>query len=394
MRRLALVLLTALLCAGLVAPAAAPAAKPPRHGHKHKSTKHEHKHKHKKKHTKKHKKKKKKKHEKKPAPATPTARAVPVSFSVVNRNDSAVPCNASGAAATIRGTMFLPAGATPQGVTLYLHGLGFSSTFWDFTAVPGYDYAAQEAKLGHASVVIDRLGYGASTIPNGNDSCVGSQATIAHQVVQALRGGSYSAGRGDATPAFSRVGLAGHSAGGQLAQIEAYSFHDIDALAVVDWADQTYSPAALTGFAVAGAQCLGGGMPARDGAPSGYGVYGSTTSAYDALMFHDTDPAVLAVANATRTKDPCGDLLTILSGVAVDALMVPTIEVPVVYVWGTDDGNYIDGTPWWQLQEALFLSSPKVTDVTLDDTGHAVTLERSAPQTVAAMDRWLGENHL
>jgi pimeloyl-ACP methyl ester carboxylesterase len=386
MRRHLAALLTALLCAGLAAPAAAPAAKPPRHGHKHEAGTHKHKAKHKKKARKKH-------HRPKPAPATPTTRAIPVSFSVTNRNDSAVPCSASGAAATIRGTMFLPAGTTPDGVTLYLHGLGFSSSFWDFTAVPGYDYAAQEARLGHASVVIDRLGYGASTVPDGNDSCVGSQATIAHQVVQALRHGAYSTG-GDPTPAFSRVGLAGHSAGGQLAQIEAYSFHDIDALAVVDWADQTYSPAALTGFAIAGGQCLGGGMPARDGAPSGYGEYGSTTAAYDALMFHDTDPAVLAAANATRTKDPCGDLLSILNGVATDVLMVPTIKVPVVYVWGTDDGNYLEGTPWWQLQEALFASSPKVTDVTLENTGHAVTLERSAPQTVAAMDRWLGENHL
>jgi len=47
--------------------------------------------------------------------------------------------------------------------------------------------------------VIDRLGYGSSSIPPGAATCIGSQATILHEIVQDLRSGSYTA-TGVATP--------------------------------------------------------------------------------------------------------------------------------------------------------------------------------------------------
>jgi hypothetical protein len=332
-----------------------------------------------------------------PAP-TPTksaqVRAMPVSLSVANVNTSMVPCSPDGNSYTLAGTLFLPAQSTPAGVTLYVHGLGFAGYFWHFTAVGGYDYATTEAEHGHASMVIDRLGYGASSIPPGTASCVGGQASIVHQVVQALRHGSYQATGTARSPSFSRVGLAGHSAGGQLVQIEAYSFSDIDALAVMDWADQSYSPSALSAFGAAGSQCAGGGSPQVGGRSNGYGAYGQTTAQYDSLMFHDTDPAVLAAANAMRTLDPCGDINSILNGVSVDVANVGSIKVPIAYVWGDQDANYIAGSPWWQQQEAMYSSSPKVTDVTLTNTGHAVTLERSAPRLQTAMNHWLTANGL
>ena len=64
-------------------------------------------------------------------------------------------------------------------------------SFWSFAAAPRYDYAAALARAGHASVVIDRLGYGASGHPDGNQTCLGAQADIAHQIVGKLRSGDY-----------------------------------------------------------------------------------------------------------------------------------------------------------------------------------------------------------
>jgi hypothetical protein len=315
-----------------------------------------------------------------------------VTFDVTNTNASDVPCSTDAGRYSIHGQLFLPPRGTPAGVTLYLHGLGFSSYFWHFTAVPGYDYATTQAEQGHASVIIDRLGYGASSIPPGTVSCVGGQASIAHQVIQALRSGQYEEA-GHSPSRFSRVGLVGHSLGGEVAEIEAHSFHDINALAVAGWADQGYSPLSLSAFGQLGAQCITGGDPAGPGGSGGYGSYGATAAAYDALMFHDADPAVVAAANAMRTEDPCGDVESILTAVAIDVAKIGTIDVPIAYAWGDSDGNYL-GAAWWQLQQPLYSSSPKVTGIGLSDTGHAVTLERSAPTFRTLMAEWLTQNGL
>jgi pimeloyl-ACP methyl ester carboxylesterase len=385
-----LILVVALLvpAASLARPAAAGHAKVTTHV---KSTK-------KGKKGKKHKKSKKgKTHKPATTPATsptPSVRSIPVTFTVQNVNKSMVPCATDNHQYTISGTLFLPPSTTPSGVTLYTQGLGFGEYFWDFTAVPGYDYAATMAQLGHASVAIDRLGYGKSSIPPGAASCVGGQATILHEVVEDLRHGSYRTG-GSASPiSFSKIGLAGHSAGGELVQIEAYSFKDIDALAVIDWADRSYSPGALAAFGQAGAQCVTGGTSQVGGHSSGYGSYGPSQADYDALMFDNIDPAVEQAANAMRSNDPCGDFLSILNAVPIDVLSLGTIHVPVAYVWGTQDANYIIGTPWWSLQELLYTGSPKVTDITLENSGHAVTLQRTGGIFAAQMQAWLTANGL
>ncbi|HEX4110706.1 MAG TPA: alpha/beta hydrolase [Solirubrobacteraceae bacterium] len=320
---------------------------------------------------------------------------VPVSFTVSNTNTSRVPCLTDGRTYTIAGTLFLPAGPMPQGVTLYAHGLGFAAYFWDFTAVPGYDYALYEADAGHASVVVDRLGYGVSGKPQGLLSCIGGQASVLHQVVQDLRHGRYRAG-GAGAPAFSRVGLVGHSAGGELTEVEAESFHDVNAIGVMDWADQFFSPLAYTSFAVDGAGCALGGTAQGPGGPGGYNDFGATPADYDQVMFNAaSNPAVVAAATAMRTKDPCGDILSILTGTAIDLVGgVQSINVPIAYVWGAQDALFLDALPWAGLQEALYLGSPRVTNIELPDSGHAVTLGPDSTMLERSMNGWLKSNGL
>src|SRR5947207_374947 len=82
----------------------------------------------------------------------------------------------------------------------------FGRFFWDFQAVPGYDFAAALAQRGHVSAIVDRLGYGASDHPDGTKSCIGGQADVAHQVVQGLRSGGYATSSGPSVR-FRRVAL-------------------------------------------------------------------------------------------------------------------------------------------------------------------------------------------
>jgi pimeloyl-ACP methyl ester carboxylesterase len=328
-------------------------------------------------------------------PPRSQVRTIPVSFTVVNDNTSKVPCSSDGRTYTISGSLVLPAGPVPSAVTLYVHGLGYARYFWDFTAVPGYDYAGTEASDGHASVLIDRLGYGRSSIPSGTATCVGSQATILHEIIQQLRRGAYAAPSLTSAPTFDRVGLVGHSLGGQLAEVEAYSYNDIDALGVVEWSDDaSYSVGAYSAFASDITQCLSGGHDQVGSSTAGYAAFGETTAEYDALMFADVAPAVQTAANALRTLDPCGQIESTLTAIATDALNINSIRVPIAFVHAGDDGIFTDQLPWWQLQEGLYTSSPDVTNISLPGEGHAVTLERSAPKLQAAMNAWLTANGL
>ena len=120
-------------------------------------------------------------------------------------------------------------------MTLYLHGLGLGEWLWNFTPVPAYNYVRKQAAQGHISVSVDRIGYGASGHPPGLASCIGSQADVAHQIVQAPARRVLHGDGNEASP-FKKVALVGHSAAGAIATVEAYSFGDVNALGIVGFA--------------------------------------------------------------------------------------------------------------------------------------------------------------
>jgi pimeloyl-ACP methyl ester carboxylesterase len=321
-------------------------------------------------------------------PAPPRASAAPpvavsshaVTFQVRSVNTSMVPCPTDGGMYTIQGHLTAPDGVTPSAVVLDLHGLGYGEFFWHFQSVPGYDWVAGLADRGIASVSVDRLGYGASSHPPGTQTCMGGQADIAHQMVQALRTGAYSMDGGPAI-GFSKVVLAGHSAGGGIAQVEAYSFHDVDGLMVFSWADSDQSPQVLGAFAQTGGVCLSGGKP------PGYAPLGQSDDEFKALMFHNADPAVESAATAMRNPDPCGDDGSIPTEIVVDHMQVPSIKLPVLLVIGANDAIF--PPPALDHQKSLYTGTGDLTAVSVPDTGHAVTLELSAPSTLATVASWL-----
>ncbi|HEY2702533.1 MAG TPA: alpha/beta hydrolase [Candidatus Dormibacteraeota bacterium] len=326
-----------------------------------------------------------------PAPRTVAAPAAAalvshmVSFQVKNSNTSAVPCQSDGASYTIHGRLVGPANQLDplnpgRSVVLDLHGLGYGQFFWDFEIIPGYDWSEAVASHGVASLIIDRLGYGVSSHPPGMQSCMGAQADIAHQVVQALRTGAYAMD-GAAGLGFVRVGLTGHSAGGAIAQAEAYSFHDVDALIVLAWADTGASPKVLADFAQTGAVCASGGNP------PGYAPLGQSKDEFKALMFHDADPAVEGEATRLRNADPCGDDSSIPAAIATDEQRVASIQVPVLLAIGADDAIF--PPPSQDRQKSMYTGTKDVTALTVLDTGHALSLERSAPFTRDAVAAWL-----
>jgi pimeloyl-ACP methyl ester carboxylesterase len=327
--------------------------------------------------------------------ATRKISALPVTFDVRNVNTSKLACATDGASYQIKGHIVGPrsalAGASARkrkrtGVTLYLHGLGFGEWFWRFTAVPTFDYAAAQARTGHTSVVIDRLGYDTSGHPAGKSSCLGGQADIAHQVVQALRSGKYAVTGGRAKR-FRRVALAGHSAGGGIAMLEAYSFRDVDALAVMSFSYANL-PRAQLALGPTRDACLAGGVPAEAGLPSGYAFYGKDDPAdFQSIMFHGASAAVLGAATPLRNRDPCGDIDSIIPALLQQTTALRQITVPVLVICGTRDALY--SSLGCGQEEAKFTRSRRTKLELVRNAGHAVTLDPPARTFRRKVSRWL-----
>ena len=324
---------------------------------------------------------------------------VPVDFVVENTNTSQVPCQSDGATYIVRGHMAGPRAAIesagPRAVTLYYEGFESGEWNWRFRLVPGYDHAADLAKRGHVSVTVDQIGYGASGHPLGLLTCFGAQADVAHQIIGQLRHGKYTAA-GVPPVAFQKVVFAGHDIGGGIAEIEAYSYHDIDGLMLFTWQDQGQTPYLLQTVADANSRCAAGGEPAYDGGPGGY-VFFPHREDWPLLM-PNSEPAVLTGAVASRLRNPCG----LVSGAPPAVFFngapsetgrgLSTIDVPVLLVLGALDPVFTrDG---FEQQRRHFSGSPDVTSVLMDGTGHFEMLDRNAPRFRQLVARWLTSRRL
>jgi len=308
---------------------------------------------------------------------------LPVSFKVSNTNTSKDPCFSDGATYTVKGHITAPQGslATSKDRTIafYLYGYEGGEWNWALRAVPGYDYPAEMAKQGHISLTIDELGYGASGIPrDGNLTCQGAEADITHQIIQKLRTGAYALGTGPGVP-FSKIVLAGHDVGGQVAEIEAYSYSDIDGLLLVTFADQGFTPWIIERSNVA----------ANDWctqSATGYVHYVSSEE-WRTLLFYDADPRVIDVTDALRNPNPCGIIRSVPTAMPIDAAHDAEIKVPVLVVFGDKDTLVWDRQGQEQ-QQNNFGSSDKST-VFIPNAGHFPMFEKSAPLFRSAVSSWL-----
>jgi pimeloyl-ACP methyl ester carboxylesterase len=331
-----------------------------------------------------------------PVDATEPAAAiasVAVSFSVRNVNSSRVSCPTTpdGQTYTIAGSLVAPLAALAPGsnpvVTLFLHGAG--GDLFRFDAVAGYDFALEMARLGHATVVVDRLGYGASGYPNGFAACFGSQADIAHQIVEQLRAGTYQ--RADHRPplSFSGVAIGGHGPGAMVAEIVAYSFGGVDALVDMAWSDQGFSAQAGAQAASTAQVCQAGGEPKYGPqGPPGYALFPTTDDAFERLFFSSSaDPPVVQAVTAARERDPCGDLASLSAAVDADNANLASVNVPVLLIFGDADAVFPPLAE--DAQRAKLSGSQDVSAVLVAGTGHGLYLEQHAPAVRGAVSGWL-----
>jgi pimeloyl-ACP methyl ester carboxylesterase len=313
--------------------------------------------------------------------------SLPVSLQVKNTNTAAAPkCTPDGAAYTVRGHLTAPAKGKRAGVTLYLHGLGLGEWLWNFQPVKSYNFVAGMARTGHASVTVDRLGYGASDKPpDGASVCIGSQADVAHQIVGQLKAGSYTVQGGKAR-AFKRVGLVGHSAAGQISITEAYTYRDLKALVVVGFSFSNL-PRGNDEFGFQRIACDAGGDPVTG--LRNYAFFGRTAAGFRSTMFRSAPKAVQDAAVKLHYPDPCGDNYSLIDTIQKQASNVGKVKVPVLVACGTKDVLY---APFGC--EAQAERFKKGRTLILGNTAHGVPLERAAKTFRKRLGRFLDRSGL
>ncbi|MGH9891427.1 MAG: alpha/beta hydrolase [bacterium] len=316
----------------------------------------------------------------------PPPLAMEVAFNVVNTNTSLLRCPPApdGFDYQLRGDLILPRMGASS-VTVYVHGA--SGNHWRYGPADGvddvYDFPVKMARRGHASLVLDLLGYGRSGKPDGNAMCMGSQADVLHQVVQKLREGDYAT-EYKRTPAFDGVVIAGHSSGGWMAEVEAYSFRDIDGLIMLEsadvWPSWGWAVDPVTNVALT---CAQGGI---EGRPN-YSYSWSSPEALAKDMFYDVDPAIPPAFMRRIEPDPCLERGSIALALTLNQALIETVDVPVLVVHG--ERSMAMSAPAGEIQCARYVSSPGCTFVRIPNTGHILHLERSAPVLHDVLSGWL-----
>jgi pimeloyl-ACP methyl ester carboxylesterase len=320
------------------------------------------------------------------APAASDIVKVPISFTVKNTNNTEVFCQypVDGKTYTVRGTVIGPKSAIAAGraATLYLHAVTWTGDYFNLP-IAGHNYAEEMAKRGHVSIAVDRLGYGKSDAVPGLSTCFGSEADVAHQIVQALKTGNYSLGSGRATK-FAKVFTSGSSVGGLIANIEAYTFHDTAGVFNQSWGDWSAGPYALSEAFDANRRCYAGGDA---GQRASYAVFAADSR--DKFYFASATEAVRK-KTPTMQADPCGQILNLQYAIGADMQSLGTITVPVLITFG--DADPVFPPPSAQQMQDRYSGSPKVTTVTIPGASHYPILEAKFPVMVNAAHAWLAQN--
>ncbi|SMD22018.1 alpha/beta hydrolase [Kibdelosporangium aridum] len=134
------------------------------------------------------------------------------------------PVSLAGTAQTMYGRLCAPTGAST--IQVLVPGASYNTAYWDFPHTPETrSFRLAMNKAGYATLTLDRLGAGRSSKPPAVALTAFTQATVVHQVIQAVRAG-------DGVPRYDKVILGGHSVGSAISIIEAGTYKDVDAVLI------------------------------------------------------------------------------------------------------------------------------------------------------------------
>lgn len=272
-------------------------------------------------------------------------------------------------------------------IQIALHGATYSHLYWDFPYQPAiYSYMGYATAAGYAVLSLDRIGIGRSDHPAAKAVTIESNAYVAHQIVQALRGGDLVA------PSFGsiradRVALVGHSLGSVISMQEAGTYGDVDGV-VLTGVSHNVTPvlgAILSSLYPANLDPHFAGRNIPDGyltsLPSLRSIF------YQAPFF---DPQVVAVDDQNKETVTTAELNTAVPALALSA----SIHVPVLVVVGDFDAAFCTvpsctASGSLASEPGFYPADACAEAVAIPAAGHDLNLHYMAPLTYATVLGWM-----
>jgi pimeloyl-ACP methyl ester carboxylesterase len=275
-------------------------------------------------------------------------------------------------------------------VQIALHGATYSHLYWDWPFQPEtYSYVLRATAEGYAVLNLDRIGVGQSSHPPADQVTIESNASVVHQVVQMLRGGSLT------VPPFGRVRtqrvvLVGHSLGSVISIQEAGTYHDVDAV-VLTGVSHTVTPAlGEVSFQPANIDPHFAGRNIPDG-------YVTTLPGTRSIFYNTGNPAsfdhrILRIDEKNKETATVAELNT-----AVPALALSTkIHVPVLVMVGDSDAAFCNPPTCTEsgsldAEPSFYPADACAEAISIFGSGHDVNLHYPAPNAYTVILRWMNQ---
>jgi pimeloyl-ACP methyl ester carboxylesterase len=272
----------------------------------------------------------------------------------------------------------------PNGtVQVLLSGYTYDHTYWT-TPDPAADWVSAALGSGQSVYMIDRVGVGASDKPPADQITADTEATVTHQIVTALRDGALGH--------YRKVVGVGHSYGSIVWMAEAASHHDVDAL-VLTGILHGLSPDQITNFANDLYPAVADPKFAYTVLPAGYLTTQPGTRAKFFLDANTALPGAAAWDEASKSTGTSGELTFTPE---TETSFSKHIRVPVLTIVGADDALLCTadlpcgtGAQLCQRERPDYAVTTPLAMASIPETGHSITLHRTAPAAEAIANRWI-----
>ncbi|HTV23081.1 MAG TPA: alpha/beta hydrolase [Polyangiaceae bacterium] len=287
----------------------------------------------------------------------------------------------------VAGTLCVPSGATT--VQLLLHGFTYGQYYWDIPFEPEtYSFVRAANARGFATLNIDRLGNVGSFQPLSALVTMDAQASVVHQVIDALRDGSVGT-------SFENVVVVGHSSGSLIAYLEAGRFQDIDALVATGASHELNAVNISTRVIGQSAPALLDPKFASLLLDPGYvtTLPGRRGTFYE---LEHVEPEIVALDEQLKQTSTLEEAITVLPDAILNVSR--NINVPVLAVNGEREPFFCNGllagdcsssAALRDSERVFYGPGAEVDAIVVPDAGHDVTLELNAPETNAAIQDWI-----
>jgi pimeloyl-ACP methyl ester carboxylesterase len=267
-------------------------------------------------------------------------------------------------------------------------GATYGHVYWDFPYRPEiYSYVRRAAAAGYAVVNVDRIGVGRSDHPPASAITLQVDAYVAHQIVQALRGGDLVVPKFGRIRAERVVGV-GHALGSAITILEAAYYGDVDGVVLTGL---THTPGAglMEAFSFFYPASLDPVLAGR-GLTEGY-LTARPGHRADLFYHPPFDPHVVALDEQIKETVTTGEL----SNPFVWLQPSRDIHVPVLVIVGDYDRVFC-GLPTCSASntfanEASFYAPDACLEtVAIPDAGNDLNLHPNAQVSYGAVLDWIG----